>query len=1013
MRFFGKLPAIAFIVLLALIAALEGANFILQDGSKYNIGDTLTNEINQHIPGAKIDFSSAKLQFGWKEASIRVTDLQLSDGDNTLIAPSADVWVKTDGVIIALDSPDMTFTPVEGHVPLAVPGKYWAVVADNAVIRWHDKVNGISLTLNNTDINIRYSNGELATEIINHHPRNKLHARGRLNLQNEDVRGTVHAVLAGWSPPPHVDFNWDDMNITARAVIDNTHVQFTAASEVYQPQHVRVDATVSVIKWYAAGDYTVGEAATISLAVVGQELVLDDFAKTTLDTDVRGVLTYENKNNRWYLHDGQLAATAASVLLTARVTAYGYGTTIESAATHARLANVSLNSLWQYVKYPEAQQWFSSSLREGIIENGYVNLHADFLPTLALHVNITAAFRGGHIEIGEGWPAARKLNGVMVLQDDNIRVVGEGVMAGVAAEEVTVNILGITAPRTTLFMNTRFVRTAWADYLAAIKQLPPTRQIAATYTEGLELSADAKLSLTLTVPLATPQDAVFISHLQVQNGQLQSDDNLPPLKNLAGDMRADNNSGQVQLQGTLQGEAITLYADDKTVLLQGKVAASTALSIAGLDDFWASGISKFSLAIVADNTVFMSDLYGVQIELPPPFGKPPLVSAVLSVQAATQQKGLLKFGGNVFRVLGGGFAGGVDVAVNVDSLLPPHVGVRFHGEINRLHADIDYGDIVPFSVAGTLLYHPGLVQANLANWTMPDVSTANEAIDFDMRDLTVDITIDELQLGKVFLGTLALNGAPYLGGWQLQKLLLTDGGNTLSLSGHYNGAQTSLTVRLNAVDAPRLLGQFDLEDVISEGNLLANGHIFWRNAPLNFSLDALGGHLDLRAEGLRYLKSSGNEVINLLAIFSPQSLLSLGFTEIGKEGIYIDLLTGDIILANGQIVFKDVVMKNEDLDISLQGETEWKNKSLNINGRVRPGHKLLKASSIITIGAGVAAITPVSLAAGWFLGKIFEKPLSEIGAYNYQIGGTWEEPVYAETGITYKAPEPIADTPAP
>ncbi|MGU9951847.1 MAG: AsmA-like C-terminal region-containing protein [Gammaproteobacteria bacterium WSBS_2016_MAG_OTU1] len=1008
MRFWGKLLAIAFIVLLILIVAvLGGVNFILQNESKYKISNTLTNKINQHIPGAKIDFSSAKLQFGWKGTSIHVADLRLSDGDNTLIAPSADIGLKTDGVIIALDSPDITFVPADGQVPLVTPLEYWAIVADNAVIRWHDKVKGISLTLNKTDVNMRYENGEMAAEIISHHPRNKLQVRAQLYLQN-DLRGTVHAVLAGWEPPPQAKFNWDDMNITARVVIDNTHVQFTAASEFYQPQHSRVDADVSVIKWYAEGDYTVGKAATISLAVVGQELVLDDFVNTSLDADVRGVLTYENKNNRWYFHDGKVVATVDSVLLTARVTAHGYETTIESAAAYVRLANISLNSLGQYIKDPESRQWVVSSLLEGIIENGYVNLHADFLPTLALHTNITATFRDGQVKIGEGWPVARQLNGVMVLQDDNIRIVGEGMMAGVVAEEVTMNIFGITAPQTTLFINTRFERTAWADYLAALKQLPPTRQIAATYTKGLELSGEAKLSLMLAVPLATPQEAVFMSHLQVQNGQVQSGDKLPPLKNLAGEVRADNNGGQIQLKGTLQGEAITVYADNKKVLLQGKIAASTALSMAGLDDSWASGLSKFSLAIVADNTVFMSDLYGMQINLPPPFGKPPLVSSALFVQASGQQKGLLKFGGNVLHVVGGGLAGGVDVAVNADSLPPPPAGVRLHGDINQLRSDIDYGEIVPFSFAGTLLYHPGLVQANLAHWTMPNISSTGEAIDFDMRDLTVDIAIDELQFGKVFLGTLALNGAPYLGGWQLQQMLLTGSGNTLSLSGRYNGAQTSLAVRLNAVDAPKLLGQFNLDDLISEGNLLVDGHILWRDTPLNFSLDALGGQLNLRAEGLRYLKVSGNNAINLLAIFSPQSLLSLGFTEIGKEGFYIDLLTGEIIFANGQIIFEEVLLKNDDLDISLQGETEWKNKNLNINGRVRPGHKVLRASSIVTIGAGVAAITPATLAAGWLLGKIFEKQLSEIGAYNYQIGGTWEDPVYTETGITV-----IEHTPAP
>ena len=56
------------------------------------------------------------------------------------------------------------------------------------------------------------------------------------------------------------------------------------------------------------------------------------------------------------------------------------------------------------------------------------------------------------------------------------------------------------------------------------------------------------------------------------------------------------------------------------------------------------------------------------------------------------------------------------------------------------------------------------------------------------------------------------------------------------------------------------------------------------------------------------------------------------------------------------------------------------------------------------MGAGVAAVNPLALAAGWFLGKVFEKPISEIGAYNYRIGGTWQNPAYSETGVTFNPP---------
>ncbi|MBE8158790.1 MAG: hypothetical protein HAW59_05310, partial [Betaproteobacteria bacterium] len=232
---------------------------------------------------------------------------------------------------------------------------------------------------------------------------------------------------------------------------------------------------------------------------------------------------------------------------------------------------------------------------------------------------------------------------------------------------------------------------------------------------------------------------------------------------------------------------------------------------------------------------------------------------------------------------------------------------------------------------------------------------------------------------------------------------LKNGANILRLTGGYDGAQTSIAISLDAPEASALLAALGHGGVISEGGAAFSGGLFWPQTPSDFSLGAVRGGISLRAEDLRYLNADSG-VLSFLAVFSPQSLLRLGFTEIGKEGIRLNTMDGEINFLDGAAEFKDFLMKNDDVNISLEGAADLQTRTLKLNGRVRPGHRLLGAGSVVTIAGGIAAVQPLSLAAGWFLGKIFEKPLSEIGAYNYTITGPWEDPVYAETGVTFTEP---------
>ena len=159
--------------------------------------------------------------------------------------------------------------------------------------------------------------------------------------------------------------------------------------------------------------------------------------------------------------------------------------------------------------------------------------------------------------------------------------------------------------------------------------------------------------------------------------------------------------------------------------------------------------------------------------------------------------------------------------------------------------------------------------------------------------------------------------------------------------------------------------------------------------------------LHLEMNNVQYSKT-GPDVFRFLSILSPESLFNLGFTELGKPGGQSYYIAGAIDIKDGFVSTEEIHMTSNDINIVLRGQTDMRHRQHDLAGRVRPGKRYMDAGSTVSLGAtlaGATAFNPPVFLAAFLLGKVFEKPLSEIGAYNYTISGSWDEPVYTEVGI--------------
>ncbi|MGI9348080.1 MAG: AsmA-like C-terminal region-containing protein, partial [Gammaproteobacteria bacterium] len=564
---------------------------------------------------------------------------------------------------------------------------------------------------------------------------------------------------------------------------------------------------------------------------------------------------------------------------------------------------------------------------------------------------------------------------------------------------------------------------------------------------NFSLSGHGRLRLSLMVPLAAPAKMRAYGLLQVNDGRLQAG-SLPALTTVAGNVHFSNKNAKGQLIGIWAGQLATVDFDNTQVTVRAAIEAQTALSFLDVDDLPVFGIIPFNLQRDERRTVMVSSLRGVRFDYPAPLNKEAMEKATLSITAAAGMvRARLQLRRNILHLTAQ--KRGVDLAINAISLPPPARGLQVHGTM----ADVDVGlwlsgedttnaqiavsltlvranfaDVIqqtmilhsPFvvrderqiaitadSVAGVARLGKKHLYLDLARLSLsPPQSEGGGVGDLVfslLRQMTISLTTQRLQMGSVTLGVLQLNGAPMDANvWILNTLAIINESSTLAAAGGYFDDTATVSVRLWTSDAPAFLQIFSVSNVVSEGAAEMGGVLTWPRPPIGFSLSNLRGRLQMRASDLRYLKG-GESVVGLLAIFSPQSLLSLGFVELGKEGTFINNMDGDIILKDGKAEVHNWKMKNDDFSISMEGNTDLAMRTLNLHGRVRPGNRLLKAGSLVSIGvAGAAAVQPLSLVAYWLAGKVFERPLAEIGAYNYTITGTWDSPIYKESGVTLK-----------
>ena len=264
-------------------------------------------------------------------------------------------------------------------------------------------------------------------------------------------------------------------------------------------------------------------------------------------------------------------------------------------------------------------------------------------------------------------------------------------------------------------------------------------------------------------------------------------------------------------------------------------------------------------------------------------------------------------------------------------------------------------------------------------------------------DLELTITIVDIRRDGKSLGSFAGMVRGDSESWRLNDGAMRMGANVLSASAEFSmrDSGTGMSLMLSAPDLPDLMERLNLGGFVERGALTVSGKLRWPSPPTDLGFANMSGGLRVDAEDVAYRGESAGAVkgvVNFLSVFSPLSLLTLGFLKATQSGTALDRLGCDAVIENGVAKFPSVTIENEDVVINMSGETDLVNRRHDLRGEVKPGSRILKA-----VGPALAATGQLpALAVVEVLRRVFAKPLSNLGAYEYAIRGSWDDPQYEE-----------------
>ncbi|HYM48750.1 MAG TPA: AsmA-like C-terminal region-containing protein, partial [Burkholderiaceae bacterium] len=254
-----------------------------------------------------------------------------------------------------------------------------------------------------------------------------------------------------------------------------------------------------------------------------------------------------------------------------------------------------------------------------------------------------------------------------------------------------------------------------------------------------------------------------------------------------------------------------------------------------------------------------------------------------------------------------------------------------------------------------------------------------------------------LKLGRLDL--VAQNvGAASTPAWRVRRFDISNADMKLAASGEWAPGASSgarhmkMNFKLDARDAGATLERLGFSGAMAAGSGALEGDVEWLGSPLDIDYPTLSGKLALSLDNGKFLKVNTGNAARLLSLLSLQSLSRTLMFDGGRlfsEGFAYNSIRADATITQGIIATDNFRMAGASAAALMSGTIDLRNETQRLHLVVLPEID----ASTAALALGVA--NPV-LGLGAFLASyVLRNPLSKAFALEYDITGTWANPVIA------------------
>jgi uncharacterized protein (TIGR02099 family) len=276
---------------------------------------------------------------------------------------------------------------------------------------------------------------------------------------------------------------------------------------------------------------------------------------------------------------------------------------------------------------------------------------------------------------------------------------------------------------------------------------------------------------------------------------------------------------------------------------------------------------------------------------------------------------------------------------------------------------------------------------------------------------SVDVSAESFELGDSKLGRLDLVaqnfGTASNAVWRLRRLDIVNPDMKLAASGEWapagpNTRRMQLKFTIDASDVGGTLARLGYAQTMARGQGQIGGDVDWLGSPLDIDYPSLSGKLQLRVDNGRFLKVETGSAARLLGLLSLQSLsrvLTDNTRDTFGEGFAFSSIRADATITRGVLATQNFRMAGASAAVLMSGSLDLRNETQDLHLVVLPEVDASTAALALTV------VNPV-IGLGAFLAQtVLRDPLSRALALEYDITGSWTDPVIKRRSRIAPTPE--------